>query len=119
MWNQRIVNDIDSQLAAKGLQKVSPDQNPDLLVVYNAGLQQEKSWQGYRTGGPFMGGTGSIQEEVQNEGTLVVDLADPKMKMVVWRGMSTETLADKSDKNIKNVQKMINKMFEKYPPTSK
>jgi hypothetical protein len=118
LWNQRIVEQIDSQLTAKGLKKVSADQKPDLLVGYNAGVQQNVSWTGYRTGGPFMGGMGRVEPEVQKEGTLAVDLADPQQKMVIWRGTSTKTLADKSEKNIKNLQKMIGKMFEKYPPKS-
>ena len=61
---------------------------------------------------------GSIQQVVENEGTLVVDLADPQQKMVIWRGMASETLSDKSSKNIEKVQKMVRKMFEKYPPKS-
>jgi Domain of unknown function (DUF4136) len=65
-----------------------------------------------------MGGTGSLQQEVENEGTLIVDLADPQQKMVIWRGVSTKTLDDKTEKNAKNVQKMIDNMFEKYPPKS-
>jgi hypothetical protein len=38
--------------------------------------------------------------------------------MVVWRGMASQTLSDKSNKNIEKVQKMVKKMFEKYPPKS-
>jgi len=116
MWNQRIINDVDTQLSTKGLSKVDPGANPDLLVGYNAGIKQNVSWEGYRTGGLFMGGDASIQKEVENEGTLVVDLADTKEKTVLWRGMASETLSDKSDKNIKKLEKSVNKMFEKYPP---
>jgi hypothetical protein len=48
----------------------------------------------------------------------VVDLADPAQKMVIWRGTSTDTLSDKSNKNIEKAQKMVKKMFEKFPPKS-
>jgi len=103
IWNQRIVSDIDSQLAGKGLQKVSADQNPDIVVVYNAGVKQNRSLEGYRTGGWF-NSTANIQEVVENDGTLVVDMATPQDKTVIWRGMASDTLADKSDKNIKKVE---------------
>jgi Domain of unknown function (DUF4136) len=112
LWNQRIVSDIDTALQGKGLQKVAADANPSLMVVYNAGVKQNVSYEGYRMGW----GMGEINPVTENEGTLVVDLADPQSKMIIWRGMSAETLSDKSQKNIEKVQKMVNKMFEKYPP---
>ena len=114
LWNQRILGMVDTQLAAKGLQKVALDQNPDLIVVYNAGVQQNVSYQGYSMG--WFNRMGSIDQVIENEGTLVVDLLDPQQKMTVWRGTASETLSDKSDKNISKVQKMVNKMFQKYPP---
>jgi hypothetical protein len=115
IWNQRIVGDIDAQLSEKGMQKVSPEQSPDLIVVYNAGVKQNRSLQGYRMGG-WYNSSGSIQEVVENEGTLVVDIAEPQEKTVIWRAMARDTLADKSDKNIKKVQKMTEKMFKDFPP---
>jgi hypothetical protein len=117
LWNQRIIGMIDAQLAAKGLQKVSSDANPDVQVVYNAGIKQNVSWQGYRTG-VFMA-SGSIQQVVERDGTLVVDVADPNQKMVIWRGVAGDTLSDKSEKNINKVQKMVTKMFQKFPPPGK
>jgi hypothetical protein len=112
LWNQRIVSDIDGALQGKGLQKVASEANPDLMVVYNAGVKQNVSYEGYRMGW----GMGEINPVTQHEGTLVVDLADPQTKMIIWRGMAAETLSDKSQKNIEKVQKMVHKMFEKYPP---
>jgi hypothetical protein len=115
IWNQRIVGDIDAQLAGKGMQKVSAEQNPDLVVVYNAGVKQNRSLVGYRTGG-WVNSTANVQEVVQNDGTLVVDIADPQDKVVIWRAMASDTLSDKSDKNIKKVSKMTEKMFKDFPP---
>lgn len=114
LWNQRIIGMVDGQLQAKGLQKVTLDDNPDLIVVYSAGLQQNVSYYGYRTG--WWMASGSIQQVIENEGTLVVDLLDPQQRMTVWRGTATDTLSDKSEKNINKAQKMVNKMFQKYPP---
>jgi len=85
-------------------------------VVYNAGIKQNVSLEGYSMG--WYNSMTSVQQVVENEGTLVVDLADPQQKMVIWRGMASETLSDKSHKNIEKVQKMVRKMFEKYPPKS-
>ena len=49
-------------------------------------------------------------------GTLVVDLFDPKTKKLMWRGSASDTLSDKSDKNIKNLNKGVGKMFKHFPP---
>ncbi len=114
LWNQRIIDMVDGQMQAKGLQKVGLEQSPDLIVVYNAGLQQNVSYYGYWSG--WWMGTESIQQVIEKEGTLVVDLLDPQQKMTVWRGTATDTLSDKSEKNISKAQKMVNKMFQKYPP---
>ena len=94
LWNQRIVGFIDDQMAQKGFQKVDPGAEPDVLVVYNAGVKQNVSLEGYSMG--WYNTMTSVQQVVENEGTLVVDLADPHKKMVVWRGMASETLSDKS-----------------------
>jgi len=119
MWAQRVVGLIEDQLKAKGLTKVDAGASPSVVVVYNAGVKQNESLQGYRTGGFFMGGTGSIQKVIENEGTLVVDMYDPAQKSHVWRGVAEETLSDKYEKNIKKVESMVKKMFEKYPPKDK
>ena len=115
LWNQRIIGFIDDQMAQKGLTKVEPGANPDLIVVYNAGVKQNVSLEGYTMGG-WYNSMSTVQQVTTKDGTLVVDMADPRQKMVIWRGTSSDTLSDKSTKNIDKVQKMVKKMFEKYPP---
>ncbi len=114
LWHERILDNIDAALAAKGLVKVNIGAGPDLIVVYTAGLRQNVSYQGYSSGWWYR--TGTIDRVVENEGTLVVDLADPRQRTILWRGTATQTLSDKSEKNIQKLQKMVSKMFQKYPP---
>ena len=121
IWDQRIVQDIDLQLTAKGLQKAETGQQPDLFVVYNADVKQQTSLEGYdydfgpgwRWGG---GGPVELRPVTENVGTLTVDLVDAQKKHLIWRGTATEVLSDKSEKNIHKVEKATSKMFEKYPP---
>jgi len=49
-------------------------------------------------------------------GELVVDLYDPAQKQLVFRGVSTDTLSTKAEKNTKKINKAVEKMFNKYPP---
>jgi hypothetical protein len=47
---------------------------------------------------------------------LVVDLFGTKTKTLLWRGTSSDTLSNNSDKNIKNLDKGVEKMFKNFPP---
>jgi hypothetical protein len=49
-------------------------------------------------------------------GTVVVDLFDSRTKQLIWRGAASDTLSDNSDKNIKNLNEGVDKMFKKFPP---
>jgi hypothetical protein len=48
----------------------------------------------------------------------VVDLFDAKTEKVIWRSSSSDTLSDKADKNTKNLNKGVEKMFKNFPPGS-
>ncbi len=114
LWHQRIMDIVDKALAGKGLKKVEIGAKPDLVIVYSAGIKQNVSYQGYSMG--WYNRTGSISEVIEREGTLVIDIANPLKQEVVWRGIASDTLSDKSSKNTTKVQKMVSKMFQKYPP---
>jgi hypothetical protein len=49
-------------------------------------------------------------------GTLVVDLFDTNTQKLIWRGAASDTLSDKSDKNIKKLNSDVEKMFDHFPP---
>ena len=71
----------------------------------------------WRLGGGF--GTATTTEETYTVGTLVIDLFDTSTKMLVWRGSSSDTLSTKSEKNIKNLDKDVQKMFDHFPPDAR
>ncbi len=116
LWHQRIMDIVDAELATKGLKKVDISEKPDLIIIYSAGIRENTSYQGYSMG--WYNRTGSVYQFIEREGTLIVDIAVPARQEIVWRGVARDTLADKSDKNTKKVQKMVAKMFKKYPPAS-
>ena len=51
-------------------------------------------------------------------GTLVVDIYDTSSQHLVWRGLANDQLSDKPEKDIKKLEKAVDKMFEKFPPRS-
>jgi uncharacterized protein DUF4136 len=49
---------------------------------------------------------------------LVIDLFDAKTKQAIFRGVATDTLSDKPEKNEDKLNKSVEKMFKKCPPQS-
>jgi hypothetical protein len=110
---------LDSTLPGRGLQKASNPDEADLLV-YTWGSKKERmdvtDW-GYSYGGYRWAGTYASNTSVTyyNEGTLVVDMIDPKKKQLVWRGTATATVNDRKDAQRKIPQAVV-EMTKQYPP---
>jgi Domain of unknown function (DUF4136) len=118
LMDQRIVTAIDAQMAQKGFQQI--ENNPDVLVTYGTGLRRQRSATASGMGRLRMGGgMGTINENISNAGTLVVDISNAQTKQLIWRGTATDTLSDKPDKNSQKIEKAVTKMFKKYPPKTK
>ena len=120
LLDQDIKRAVDEQLAGKGLRRV--DTGGDLLVGYQAGISQEKQFDGFGFGPRGWGGLGSAQvtSSTIDVGNLVVGLFDPAAKQLVWRGSASKTLDIKTDpdKNYRNLEKAVAKLFKNYPPGS-
>ena len=117
IMDQRIVAGIDAQLSAKGLKKVDAD--PDLVVVYHAASDQQKSlnWSNMGGWGRF-GGMGSAQVDTVITGQLKIFIADPKAQKFLWNGTASDTVSGDPQKNAKTIDKALTKMFQKFPPAS-
>ncbi len=125
LQDMQIKQAIDSAL--KGFGMVRQDSGDvSVYVAYQVSVNQSTQYNTYGTGGVGMGGGGwgwgggmsTTTPQTINTGTLVVDLYDPAMKQLVWQSTATKQLNPSSDaaKNQANLQKAVNKMFQKYPP---
>ena len=108
---------IDAQLTSKGLTKIEGD-NPDLLVVYQVAVGHEREWQAFGSGGFRWSGLGTATSSTIDNGTVSVDLYDHASRNLVWRGEATKTLDESAnqEKNQKNLDKAMEKLFKHYPP---
>jgi hypothetical protein len=124
LWVDRIKEAVNKTLAAKGWTPVQSGgdvaivamettQNQQTLNTFYDGFGGGSGWRGF--GG---GGFGDSTTTVQNYkvGTLVIDLFDSHNKKLIWRGSSSDALSNKSDNNIKNLDKGVQKMFDHFPP---
>ena len=126
LWDARIKNAVDAQLAAKGWTQVAS--GGDVAVVAIKTSQTQKTLQtfydsfgggwGWRRFGGGGFGDSTTTEQDYKVGTLVVDLYDAKTKQLIWRGSAQDTLSDKATKNEKNLDKGVAKMFKALPPGS-
>jgi hypothetical protein len=122
----RIKSAVNTALAAKGWTQV--DSGGDISVVAMEITTNQQTlntfydgfgggWGWRRFGGGGFG-EATTTTETYKVGTVVVDLFDSKTKQLVWRASSSDTLSNNSDKNIKNINKGVQKMFKKFPPGS-
>jgi Domain of unknown function (DUF4136) len=118
----RVVRAIDATLVAKGLTRVEPSSNPDVLVAYHASFDKNLEITGSTHGwGPLgLGGDrwGSARVQPVLVGTLVVDISDARTSAIVWRSQASSDIrpTDKPESRDKKIAKATEKMFKNYPP---
>lgn len=115
--DKRIVEAVDAALAARGWRKV--EENPGCYVAYQASVKEEKSLQVWESGWRFRGGLSSVDVKTVLNGMLVVDIADPSSRQLIFRGVATDTISDKPEKNQKKLAKVTEKMFKELPAAGK
>jgi hypothetical protein len=120
----RIKAAVNAALSAKGWTQVDSGGDVSLVAMEITRNQQTLNtfydgfgggW-GWRRFGAGGFGEATTTTETYKVGTVVVDLFDTKTKQLIWRGAASDTLSNNSDKNIKNLDKGVEKMFKNFPP---
>ncbi len=130
LWVDRIKADVASELAAKGWTEIESGGDASIMAMemredhrtLNTYYDSFGGGWGWRRWGGGFGdgfGTATTTEETYKVGTLVVDLFDTNTKKLIWRGSASDTLSDKSDKNIRRLHSDVERMFEHFPPELK
>ena len=131
--DKNIKTAIETQLAVKGLTKTDAD-NADLYIGYQAAIGTEKEFSSYNStwgygpgwrGGGWYGGPSSGWTTGQTStiytGQVAIDMYNSSDKALVWRGTVSKTIDPKAspDKQQKNLNKAMAKLFKNYPPKPK
>ncbi len=114
-----IKRSVESELNDRSMQQVQS--NPDLYVVYHAGVEEKITgasvdrW-GYGYG-RYYGGWGSTNVTVQsyNQGTLVLDFIDAGKKELVWRGTASGAV-NNPQKTREKIPQIIADLMADFPP---
>jgi hypothetical protein len=128
LWADRIQQDVDAQLAAKGWTKV--DSNGNASITAFRSTQEQPTLQtfydgfgggwGWRGRGGFGGGDlgmSTTTTEDTKVGSIVVDIFDSQSKQLLWRGKESSDLGDNAEKNTKALAKDMADLFKRFPPS--
>ena len=118
----RIKNAVSAALQTKGWTQV--DSGGDVSIVAMEMMRDQQTlntfYDGFGGGWGWWGfgdlGEATTTTDTYTVGSLVVDLFDTRTKKLLWRGSSSDTLSNNSNKNIKNLDKAVQKMFRHFPP---
>lgn len=128
LMKDRIVNEIDGQLFAKGWRKVAEGEADAAIAGHVTTREQERIDTMYNNMGPGwygpaggMGGwgwagTGMSTSTVSyyTVGTLIVDVLDAKSHKAIWHGTAEETVTPEDIKQ--KVNEAVLKLFKDFPP---
>jgi hypothetical protein len=116
----RIKSAVNATMAAKGLTEVPSGGDVEIFAVEVTKNQQTMNtfYDGF--GGRRFGGFGyaTTTTDTYKVGTIVIDLFDGKSEKLIWRSSSSDTLSNNPDKNTKNLDKGVEKMFKHFPPNA-
>jgi len=118
---------IDREMTLRGYVK---SDNPDLLVNVSATFNDKTrvsqtpsmhhTYYGYRSGfyDPWYGYGHATETHVRQytEGTVNLDIVDPKLKRMVWEGVAIGTITEKKRENARQViSNGVSLVFAQYP----
>ena len=124
--NIRFHHMVVRELEKKGLHEVNPGQSPDLIVRYWANPETQVdvsvmgNWGAY---GPYIGNDWAyvytaVASSSRHQGTLILDMIDPKAKALVWRVYLVRKMSD-PDKDPKKAEDEFTDSFKSFPPSDK
>ena len=133
--NRALRTDLSQEFAELGY--AASDSNPDFCVAYYASTNQKLDvtywdygyawrphwWSGWgRRWGRGWGGDWGMQSAPTvtqyTEGTVIVDVFDPKTKELLWRGQGVAPVSSNERQYEQDLQKAVEAIVDKFPAAS-
>jgi hypothetical protein len=122
LWVDRITGVVDHELNTKGWAEVA--ESGDAGVAAFSATHEVPTMETFYTGfgggwrwrGGIADGFATTTVEKTPVGTLTIDLFDGHTKKLIWRGMASEALSNKPEKDEKKMEKAVEAMFKHFPP---
>jgi hypothetical protein len=123
LWAERIQQDVDAQLAAKGWTKIEANGNASISAFESTQDQTtlDTFYNGFGGGWRWRGaggmGMSTTTTDVTRVGTVVVDVFDTQTQQLLWRGKESADLGGHPDRNAKSLAKNLETLFKHFPPS--
>ena len=119
--DNRVKEAIDQELTAKGWSQLPSGGDVALVVVEQTSVREQydsfyNGFGGRRWGGGMVDETTTVEN--YEVGTLIVSMFDGNSKQLIWRGTASGDVSDNSRKKVKNLAKVVQKMFKNFPPNA-
>jgi len=112
VMHNRIRSAVDKTLASKGLKRETDQSDTELIVAYHAAskgdLTIHRDWYLFSAGGV-------TETQTFKKGTLVIDIVDTGLEVVIWRGWDSGALSGK-DLPQETVDEEVADILSNYPP---
>lgn len=123
---ERFRGAIENALLANGYPKAESAETADFLVSFTAVAQSAiradsvSVGMGYRRRGTSLGVSSRSHIREYTKGTLIIDIIEPTEKILVWRGVTAQSLNLKRSPEDKTrlVREVVAAVLEKFPPGS-
>ncbi len=113
LLDKRIRIAVETEMEAKGYRFIK-EGKPDALIAYHVGVQNKVDINRYGYGYGYWGRRTHVRR--YKEGSIIIDVVDPEIKQMVWRG-AAQGIVGHPDGDPEKIQEAIFKIFEKYPPS--
>jgi hypothetical protein len=124
IWQDRITRAVDAVLKSKGWERVESGGDVSFAAVGH--VTERETIETFYCGFPGWGwrrwagmGTATTAVVPNQVGNLTPDRFQGASKKLIWRGMASEVISSKPDKNDKKLNEAVEKMSKHFPPPSK
>ncbi len=115
----RVKDAVDLALEDRGYRRAIEGESPDFQVAYFATAwdmveySAVNTYWGYQVDWYVTGG----YVQAYRQGTLVIDIVDPKSNELLWRGSASGAVSNPSDQEIaRKIREAVYLIFESFPP---
>jgi hypothetical protein len=121
---RRVIEAVESELAAKGFSKTTDRGSADFVVAYTIGARD--MLEAYSYPEPYNGGWGwgrryfgaGVDVHTYVQGTLAIDIFDRKSHQPVWHGWAQKRVTESDRKDAAGrIRTAVNKILQSFPPT--
>ena len=130
----RIMSAIESDLFAKGFDRVENPEDADFVIAFTVGSREKIKVDSYPTyyggyayptrwGGPYYGGAYGMGMATETrvreytQGRIAVDIFDVSDRIPVWHGVAEKSITDSDRKNAEEtINAAVSAVMAGYPP---